>query len=1102
MQNYHRHSCYSNIFVPDSAATNEEYAKRAKELGHKIISSVEHGWQGYYFETYELAKKYNLKFVFGAEAYWVKDRKKEYEVFDSETKEVKKDKDGTIVKQKDKKNCHVILLAKNENGRQAINSILSTANIDGYYFKPRVDLELLLSLPSNDVFVTTACIAFWQYDDSEEIVQKLYNHFGNNLMLEIQYHNTKSQIELNKKILYLSKKYNIKMIVGLDSHYIYESDSWKRDYILETKKVHYDDEEGWYMDYPSDDIVFQRFKEQQVFSDSEIREAMDNTDIALSFDDYDNVNIFTKNIKLPTLYPNLTKEEKDNLYGRLITKKYKEYIKEIPKEEQKKYFDGVKKEVQTYKDTGMTDYPLLDYEIVKDAVNHGGLITNTGRGSAVGYFTNTLCGFSKVDRFKSAIKLYPERFISKTRILETHSLPDIDLNVGTPEIFEQAQINVLGRNHVYPMIAFGTLKKKAAFKLYAKAQGLDFSIANKITDEIGKYDEALKYAEDDEKDTIDLYDYVDEKYKSYIEASEEYWGIISDKKKAPSAYLLYQGDIPKEIGLIKCKSESTKKEYITCVIDGAIGENYKFLKNDILKVDVVLLIDKIFKRIGIEPFNVDTLLNNVKNDTKVWDLYANGYTVGLNQTERKKNSDSTVRKVMKYKPRNVSELTAFIAAIRPGFKSMYSKFESREPFSYNIPAFDKIIQTPQFPYSYVLYQEQTMNTLNYAGFPLDECYGIIKAIAKKHPEKVKPLKSKFIDGFANKIIEDENISSESAYEMSKNVWQIISNSCGYSFNSSHAFCMALDSLYNAWQKANYPYEFYEVMLQHYSDKKNKTKVSWIKEEMKKAFNITEGVYRFGTDNRRYVADKKNHCINPALSGIKELSQKCADELYALGQDSYGSFLDVLMALKETSVDRKQLDILIKIDYFHDYGEPNELLKIVELFNAIYGKKQFAKFKIDDIGIPVEVIEADSSKKTEKTYSGFDSAQVLMDTIDYYKDHGMMPKTSLMDRIIYQQENFGYIQIVVPRIRGGVAFVQSIEGERKRTVTLYRLKTGETEIVRVREKQFDSNPFEEGQIIETLECSEEKRWKRNAETGEFYQIDDLETILRKWNIVRC
>ena len=101
MQNYHRHSSYSNIFTPDSSVTNEQYAKRAVELGHKIISSVEHGWQGYYFECFELAKKYNLKFVFGTEAYWVKDRK-----------------------EKDKNNCHIIILAKNENGRQAINEIL------------------------------------------------------------------------------------------------------------------------------------------------------------------------------------------------------------------------------------------------------------------------------------------------------------------------------------------------------------------------------------------------------------------------------------------------------------------------------------------------------------------------------------------------------------------------------------------------------------------------------------------------------------------------------------------------------------------------------------------------------------------------------------------------------------------------------------------------------------------------------------------------------------------------------------------------------------------------------------------------------------------
>ena len=114
VQNYHRHSSYSNIYTADSSSMNEDYAKRAVQLGHKIISSVEHGFQGYYYETFELAKKYNLKFIFGAEAYWVKDRL-----------------------EKDRTNSHIILLAKSEIGRRAINRILSDANEDGYYYRPR-----------------------------------------------------------------------------------------------------------------------------------------------------------------------------------------------------------------------------------------------------------------------------------------------------------------------------------------------------------------------------------------------------------------------------------------------------------------------------------------------------------------------------------------------------------------------------------------------------------------------------------------------------------------------------------------------------------------------------------------------------------------------------------------------------------------------------------------------------------------------------------------------------------------------------------------------------------------------------------------------------
>lgn len=400
MENYHKHTYGSNVFTPDSAVSIEDYAKRAVELGQKSICSVEHGWQGKYHEYYEAAQKYGLKFIFGTEAYWVMDRHST-----------------------DKSNCHIIILAKNEEGRQDINEILSTANEDGYYYKPRIDPELIFQLNPNNVFITSACVAFWKYDSIEYLVKRFHEYFGDNFMLEIQYHNTKEQIELNQRIQKLSYKYGIEMITGLDSHYIYPEQAQGRDELLKSKGIHYEDEEGWYMDYPDENTVLRRFMAQGIWTEGQILKAMDNSNIVLTFDDYDS-EVFKKNRKLPTAYEGKTKEEKNQIYGRLITKLFRDYTKRMPPDEYNRYFDGVKMEVDTYKETEMVDYPLLDYLIVKRGIEKGGIITATGRGSAVGYFTNTLCGFSKVDRFKAPIKLYPERFISKTRIIETNSLPD------------------------------------------------------------------------------------------------------------------------------------------------------------------------------------------------------------------------------------------------------------------------------------------------------------------------------------------------------------------------------------------------------------------------------------------------------------------------------------------------------------------------------------------------------------------------------------------------------------------------------------------------------------------------------------------------------
>ena len=441
--NYHSHKMFTNAIIPDSPAKYEDYIKRVIELNQSVITSVEHGFQGNYWLLNELIENTNielqkrrdkgeknvprdLKFIFGTEAYWVKDRLKEYPEIDKKTGNYKIDsKTGKVKLYKDKANCHIIILAKNENARRKINLALSKANEDGFFNgRPRLDLKLLFELPKDDVFITSACLAYWnKYDDIDDITIKLHNYFGDNFLLEVQNHNTDIQKQINKHILELSKKYNIKIIAGMDTHLIDSiKDNIKRDKILEYKGIHYEDEEGWYLDYPSYDVAFKRFQEQNILTDREIYEALNNTNIIETFGNY-NLN---REIKLPTLYSNKSQEEKDIIFKTIINKEWtnfkeKEHIK---KDEIPEYLDAIRYEVNEVIKTKMTDYFLLHYIGLKKGVEKGGLITKRGRGSGVGFFINTLLGFSKVDRLKAPIKLYPERFLTADRILKSRSLPD------------------------------------------------------------------------------------------------------------------------------------------------------------------------------------------------------------------------------------------------------------------------------------------------------------------------------------------------------------------------------------------------------------------------------------------------------------------------------------------------------------------------------------------------------------------------------------------------------------------------------------------------------------------------------------------------------
>ena len=892
--------------------TYEDYAKRAVELGHSILSSCEHGWQGRYIECYDLAKQYGLKFLFAAEAYWVWDRHEE-----------------------DRSNCHIWIGAKNENGREWINEVLSQANEDGFYYQPRLDEELLDLLPAGDVWITTACVAGWKYLSEEEerlkaLWKKLYDKHGDNFMFEVQYHPSERQKELNSYILNLRKEIPAPIIMGCDSHYIEANGADLRSDFLVSKEDRkaYDDEEEWFMDYPDGDTAVQRFREQGVLTEAEIAEAIDRTNCFLEVEEYE-CDIFDDSLKLFSLHPDWTQEQKNAEYLRLVDEGWQNYKAEVAPDLLSKYEKEIKSETDTVVECHMADYFIDNYHVIRRGKELGGHLTNTGRGSAVSFFTNKLLGFTEVDRIAAKVKMYPERFMTATRILETHSLPDIDFNVAEQDIFAEGQAQVCGRDHAVQMLAYGTQKASAAWKMFAKSQNIDFATANEVSAQIKRYENKLHTVDEEEKDTIDIMDYIDKRFHDVYLRSTEYQGIITSWSPAPCAFLLYQGSIRRKIGLVKIKDR------ICCAMDGHWAEKNHFLKNDLLRVAVVDLINKGYTRAGLKVPTVNELLAMCPPEDPVWDIYRKGCTLGINQVEQ----PGTASRVGVYAPTNISELCAFIAAIRPGFKSMYKIFESRQDFSYDVKPFDDLLRTEELPQSFCLYQEQQMAVLNYAGFPMSECYAAIKNIAKKRKEKVLAYHERFINAFSKRLVEQENINKTDAAEKAKNVWKIIEDAAQYAFNSSHSYSVSLDSLYGAWLKQHHPLAFYETFMRIMDEKGDKDKLAAAKDEAESYFNIKFPPFKFGQDNRKVTADEENNAISNALTSIKGFNKAAAVALYEIGQEPPKYLSDVLLALRPKSIMKSTTEPLAQISYFSSYGNDREVLNIIALCEEFgYGAK--------------------------------------------------------------------------------------------------------------------------------------------------------------------
>lgn len=1017
LENYHCHKDFSNTSTPDCAESINAYADRVHEFGAKCLYSGEHGSQGNQFQVYKVAESEHLKYIHSSEVYWVKDRK-----------------------EKDRANCHMIVAAKNAEGRGDINFALSMANIDGYYYKPRIDLELLFNIPKDNVIVTSACVAGWNYEDAEDIWLKIHKYFGDNFFLEVQYHNTDKQKELNKKILRIAKEHNIQIICGLDSHYVKEENAVKRDQILKYKNINYPDEEGWYLDYPDTPTVIKRFEEQGVLNREEIYRAIMNTNVFVT--ECEEI-VLDRKFKIPSVYKEKNYKEKCKIYKDILNKAY---AKE--KEKSKEKADGIRYEAKQVMEAGVVDYFLTSKAIVDDAIkNEGGILTTTSRGSAASFITNKLLGLTTVDRFNADIPIYPERFLTKERVL-AGQMPDIDLNVATQEPFVKAARKLLGEHGCYPLMAIEKLKEKAAWQLYAGANEVKPEDANQISKYLDEYNKALKYADEDEKDDIHVEDFIPKEYTELFKQSNEYQGITINLKVHACGHFIFDGDIRREVGLISAVSGSTGKRTVCAAIEGGYLDEFGYVKEDFLIVDSVYLTYKFFHSIGMEVPTFDELRHMIDGDKKTWDIYANGITCCVNQCEK----EATTNRVKKYKPQNLAELSSFIAAIRPGFASLLSTFLNREPYTTGEKKIDDLLSDTAH---FMIYQESIMKVLSFLELKMAETYGVIKNISKKkyklHPEMLKELQERLIEGWKAEIGKTDNFN---------NVWNVIESSGSYAFNSPHAYSMGGDSAYQAWFKAHHTKTFYEVAINHYQEKNKKDKIDALVKEAIKFWGYKLGDYEFGADNRKVTINEENKLIYPNLSSVKGFGEGVVDTLYELGQSEYETFTDVLTALFSNSINKTIVNKLIRINYFKKYGDVNTLLEITRLYDLLNGAKQIFKDKAEKNNIPFDVL-VKYGNETAKQFNKLDSEQIIKELISKIPYREL----TLKERLDNQREVLGIVSDSDSKVSKRLYYVSELDIKKSIVnVHLFEIYSGKTREVKMWTSQYNRNPFDLGAIL--------------------------------------
>ena len=979
----HVHTKYS---LRDSIIDYDDLINRLKSINQNAIAITDHGNIHASVSIYKRLKKENIKYIHGCEMYIC---------------------DDTNIKDQNNKYYHLVLLCKNETGRINLNKLISISNLsENFYSKPRIDFEKLKQ-HKDGLLVLSACLAgeiskfllIDDYEKAKEIALKYKNEFGNDYYLEIQARNDNKQIEINKKIIALAKELDISIVVTTDAHFVTKEDKKYHD-VYSFNSSYKEEGEGYIDCYIQSE---EEIRNNLAYLDAEIiSQAINNThEIANKC----NVELplsapIIPHIDIPSQYSN----EKEWVID-ICQKGFEERgINKLPEKERKVYYDRYQYELNAVEEMGFLGYYLLVYTYA-NKVKRRGIARGSGGGSLLCYLMN----ITDIDPIEH--KLYFERFIDvgaldalrEGKITRKElKVPDVDLDFGTHdrEKIIQFLINKYGQQHVACIGRFNYNKSRGTLTDIGRALGIEFNEVKEITKSLEDYElnDVLDLIEIN-KNNPNKPDIV-KKFEKYIEKYPELFAISKKLIGLPSSF-----------GLHPCGRVIVMQDldYYTASCYHENGERY--LQGDmhdiedlgIVKIDALGLrtVDVIYDT--LELISKDYEYINPKkldfSDEKVLDIFKNGDTVGIFQFESY-GMQATLRDMQ---PTGIEDLSVANALYRPGAMAYIKNYCNRKHGKEEITYLHKdLMPILSNTYGIMVFQEQLIEIGRLANLRNPD--KLRKATGKKDEKLLIEVHEELKQNLLNKGWTEEQFNQ---------LWSDMLQFAKYAFNKSHSSAYAIIAFITAKLKAYHPLEFYVSLMNSYIEDSSqyiKNNATIIYEDI---INHGYVMNKFDFRQNHKKCNIYNGKINYAIPLIKHCNRQIAEELYEIRNNQYNNFIELLYDINQkTSINSAQLDILVRLGFFNEFGNSRLLNGLVEYFNFFKqgSAKQISVDKIKDNQILDNIIKRYSRlSPSGKTYMDLNVKAILNDIEEWMKCNNVRDYP-IKEKINTQKEYLGFVNL--------------------------------------------------------------------------------------------